>query len=155
MQVHAYAVRVVKRPGRARRGLLGGTMANPILCPHCGRELEAAALSLLVYPPFMPTPLAARYCGFNNSRGLVTAHRRGKVMHAGRRGETGAFMWSREDLDAFIRGQPVGEPVAVRDGGEAGAAGNLAPAHGRLLHPSPGDGSTDGEYQRTTVLRGE
>ena len=46
-----------------------------IHCPHCGRELEASALSLLVYPPFMPTPLAARYCGFNNSRGLVTVLR--------------------------------------------------------------------------------
>ena len=113
-------------------------MSKTINCPHCGRELEVYALSLAVYPPFMPTTLAARYCGFNNSRGLVTAHRRGKVMHAGRRGETGAFMWSREDLDAFIRGQPVGEPVAVRDGGEAGATGDLAPAHRGLLHPRPG-----------------
>jgi hypothetical protein len=35
------------------------------------------------FPPFMPTPLAALYCGFRTAKGLHAAFRKGKVLEAG------------------------------------------------------------------------
>ena len=90
----------------------------------------------------MPTSLAAQYCGFRTPRGLLSAFRRGKVWPVGRRGRTGTFMWRREDLDAFLRGeQPMGAALAVRDGADV-KAGYLAAEGGRLLRPGTCDGSS-------------
>jgi hypothetical protein len=86
------------------------------------------------HPPVMATALAAQYCGFGSSRGLLSAFRRGKVFPVGRRGGTGTFTWRREDLDSFLRGEePIGgAALALSDRADA-ASGYLTPEDGRLL----------------------
>jgi hypothetical protein len=74
------------------------------------------------YPPFMTTALAARYTGFANARGLLSAYRRGRVRPWGRRGGTGAFVWRRDDLDAFMRG-------VAPDDSAAGAFATISTQH--------------------------
>src|ERR1700730_1987360 len=86
------------------------------------------------FPPFMPTSLAAHYCGFRNAHGLHAAFRKGKVHPWGRRGGSGTYIWKRDDLDEFLRGSTkVGDPVEVRDDRKGPAAGNLGSEGGGLL----------------------
>jgi hypothetical protein len=104
------------------------------------------------FPPFMPTPLAAYYCGFRNARGLHAAFRKGKVHPWGRRGGSGTYIWRRDDLDEFLRGSTkMGDPVEVRDDRKSSAAGDLGPEGGGLLPADAGDRPRSGrivEYQR-------
>lgn len=67
--------------------------------------------------PYLTTAEAAAYCGFKTIGGIQQAVRRGKLKPAGRRGGTGTFVFTRDDLDAFL-------------------TGGLAP-HGRLFMPPP------------------
>jgi hypothetical protein len=63
------------------------------------------------WPPLLPTSMAARYCGYADGAGIHKAHERGKLFPVGRRGGTGCFMWRREDLDRFLRGEgPTNAP---------------------------------------------
>jgi hypothetical protein len=57
-------------------------------------------------------------------------------------GDTGQFVWKREDLDAFPRGgRAVDTPLALRKGSQADSSRNLPPEEGRLLRAGPyGDG---------------
>jgi hypothetical protein len=67
------------------------------------------------FPPFMPTWLAARYCGFHTPQGLHAAFHKGKILPWGRRGGSGTYIWRRDDLDAFLRGETgLGGPMEVR-----------------------------------------
>lgn len=68
-----------------------------------------------VFPPFMTTREAARYCGFKNAGGLRKAKHDGRVFAAGRRYGTKILIWRREDLDRYLFGLP---PVRVADGEE-------------------------------------
>lgn len=86
------------------------------------------------FPPFMPTWLAARYCGFRSPQGLYAAFRRGKVRPWGRRGGSGT--WKRDDLDEFLRGEAeLGGPMEVRDEREG-----ARPLQGRGLRAAPSAG---------------
>src|SRR5579872_4472598 len=69
------------------------------------------------FPPYMTTSLAAFYCGFRNSRGLHSAFRQGKVYPYGRRGGSGHYVWKRDDLDEFLRGDPKPANALRRDAG--------------------------------------
>src|SRR5579872_2642371 len=94
----------------------------------------------------MTTKVAAAYCGFKNARGLISAYRRGKVRPYGRRGGTGAFVWRREDLDAFLRGEsPLGHSMALRDSAQGDSSGGLAPQGRGVLRAMPRDGPPHGQ----------
>src|SRR5579863_168513 len=101
-------------------------------------------MSDITHGHVMTTRVAAEYCGFRNSRGLISAYRRGKVRPYGRRGGTGSFVWRREDLDAFLRGErSVGDPMALPDGGQSEPSRDLAPEGRGVLRASSRDRSPD------------
>src|SRR5471032_1421210 len=107
-------------------------------CPAMQRERALSVEGVL------STRAAARYCGFDSPRGLLSAYRRGKVYPLGRRGRSGSFTWRPEDLDAFLRGEePMGAAVALRDGANV-AAGDLEAEERRLLRSSSSDGPAHG-----------
>ncbi|MBI5532157.1 MAG: helix-turn-helix domain-containing protein [Deltaproteobacteria bacterium] len=56
--------------------------------------------------PFMTTADAAAYCGFKTTGGIRKAKHDGKIKPIGRRGGSGPWMWSRDELDRFLRGEP-------------------------------------------------
>jgi hypothetical protein len=55
----------------------------------------------------MTTAAAAVYCGFRSASALRKAKLEGRVRPAGRRGGRGTWMWAREELDRFLRGNRV------------------------------------------------
>src|SRR5580704_10144292 len=54
----------------------------------------------------MTTAAAAAYCGFKTTGALRKARLEHRVVPYGRRGGRGTWIWRREDLDAFLRGDP-------------------------------------------------
>ncbi len=110
---------------------------------------------------------AAAYCGFKTTGALRKARLEGRIWPAGRRGGTGTWMWGREELDRFLRGEApakmlVERPGAPPNGGthgkarelevvqeqlginEASAAGSLAAEGGRSRRARTCAGSVSG-----------
>jgi len=71
--------------------------------------------------PYLTSAEATAYCRFKTSSALRKAYLEGKVRPAGRRGGTGTWMWSVEDLDRFLLGLP---PRDTLGGGCPGAPSN-------------------------------
>jgi len=63
--------------------------------------------------PYLTTAAATAYCGFKTASALRKAHLEGKVHPAGKRGGTGTWMWSVEDLDRFLIGLPPRDSVSA------------------------------------------
>lgn len=96
------------------------------------------------WPPLLKTSDAARYCGFETVFGLHKAWGRGRVFPAGRRGGgKGTYMWRREDLDRFLRGE---EPTNKPPGYER-------PRIGRPPQPRPMSQAEWREHLRAVRLR--
>src|SRR5829696_5907175 len=66
--------------------------------------------------PYLTTREAAAYCGFKTTGALRKAHLEDRVRPVGRRGGKGTWMWSREDLDGFLRGKSPATVSAERSG---------------------------------------
>src|SRR5579872_1777147 len=121
----------------SRRGPLSTGEGNPDGDPT--EPSRSGRPDGMEFPPFMPTPLAALYCGFRTAKGLHAAFRKGKVHPYGRRGGSGTYVWKRDDLDEFLRGsKEMGDPVEVRDDGQDPAAGNLGSEGRRVLPEDQG-----------------
>jgi hypothetical protein len=63
-------------------------------------------------PPLLTTRAAAAYCGFKTTGAIRKARLEGRLTPVGKRGGRGTWMWSREELDQFLRG---GRPATVAD----------------------------------------
>lgn len=59
---------------------------------------------------------AAAYCGFKTTGALRKVRLEGRIVPAGRRGGTGTWMWAREELDRFLRGEAPAKMVLERPG---------------------------------------
>jgi hypothetical protein len=70
-------------------------------------------------PTFLPTNLAAKYCGYKSAGGLRKAYYEGKVFPVGRRGGQRTWMWSVKALDAFCKGEQP-SVTSVEQSGKAG-----------------------------------
>src|SRR5262249_28548933 len=60
----------------------------------------------------LTTAEAAAYCGYKDASAIRKAHRQGRLQPVGRRGGTGTWTWAREDLDRYLRGEPLGGTMA-------------------------------------------
>jgi hypothetical protein len=79
--------------------------------------------------PYLTTRAAALYVGFKTPASLRKAHLERRVFPVGRRGGTGTCMWSVDDLDRFLRGEPPLPYEGVRRG--RGAHGREEEVHAR------------------------
>jgi hypothetical protein len=104
--VLAFVERVAESPALARRLAIAlGPYLSAI--PADGVDPRGA-------PALLPTPLAARYCGFKSGAALRKAAREGRVQPIGRRGGFGPLMWRTTDLDGFLAGRRA--PIGRRSG---------------------------------------
>lgn len=74
---------------------------------------------------YLSAPDAAKYVGYDNVEALRKARERGLVVPVGRRGGKGPYMFRREDLDAFVRGEvkpPKSDPPPRRRRGRRSRA---------------------------------
>src|SRR4051794_21402208 len=80
-------------------------------------------------PPrtLLTTVEAAAYCGFKTTGAIRKAKLEGKLEPAGRRGGKGTWMWSVDELNRFLRGEPPGTVAVDRPG----APSNRGDANGQ------------------------
>ncbi len=104
-------------------------------------------------PHFLTTAQATIYCGFKTTGALRKAHLERRIFPVGRRGGTGTWMWRREDLDGFLRGE---RPATVRS--DRPGAPQHGDAHGKEVDQAVEDdgsahearGRLDSEEGRTS-----
>lgn len=129
------------------------------------------------FPPLMTTRVAAVYCGYKTTGALRKAFMEGRVRPAGRRGGRGSYMWAREELDRFLRGDPpsdtirggppgapplggdneedqVGQKMELMDRAEAHSAGGVSEKGGRLSGAGANPGSPGRCGARSRTWRG-
>ena len=139
---------------------------------HSTDEADHSARSVLT------TTEAAAYCGYLDASAIRKAHREGRLQPAGRRGGNGPWMWAREELDRYLRGEPPAGTLAsdrlsapldrgdAHEGEEVGVsleelartergAGHLGEEGGRMLRPRARRRSDDGaDVSVTAKLEG-
>jgi len=95
------------------------------------------------WPPLLSTAAATRYCGYKSTSALRKAHHEGRIAPVGRRGGNGTCMWSRADLDRFLRGEAAADVAA--EGDAAASVDKRRPRSSkqprrRPTHDAPSDG---------------
>src|SRR5579884_603553 len=74
--------------------------------------------------------------GFTARKGCTPPFARARFRPWGRRGGSGTYIWKRDDLDEFLRGEAeLGGPMEVRDEREGAPARDLG-AEGRRVLPA-------------------
>ena len=68
------------------------------------------------WPPWLTTLAAARYCNYKDASAIRKAVRAGRLRPSGRRGATGPHVFARDELDRFMRGEPLVRVAADRSG---------------------------------------
>ncbi|MBK7581073.1 MAG: helix-turn-helix domain-containing protein [Myxococcales bacterium] len=123
--------------------------------------------------PYLTTAEAARYLGYRDGSALRKAKLEGRIQPVGRRGGGGTLMWSRSDLDAFLRGEaprtldperPGAPPQGATDGQSemeeaveqlarpaAVLAGGLSEEGGRIPRSPEIPRPADGEKERSSI----
>lgn len=71
------------------------------------RSTPPEMMSFPVGKDLLTTAEAARYCSFRTLGGLRKAWYDLLVFPAGRRGGRRSLMWNRQELDRFLRGEPL------------------------------------------------
>ncbi|MBP9113512.1 MAG: helix-turn-helix domain-containing protein [Polyangiaceae bacterium] len=65
---------------------------------------------------YLTTAEAALYCRFKSTAAIRKARLEGRLHPVGRRGGTGTWMWSVDELDRFLQGQPTAMVEPDRSG---------------------------------------